>query len=288
MMTLFSSHPGHRAKPRRSAQGETPSVLAEAAPVAPLPAPVPEAPAPRPEEGARPLSWGMSLEEAGAAVTAASRELDGEQEQAARDFDARWPAIVTDGIMTDGDDEPLPRRVPGATLRPAPEPASPADELAAVLDADEMPGADDLRRIVKGLRSYNPHARGATMPNPALRESRPLPALREPASAPVTAPVPGAAFLLSFCRTGPTVVQPLDGLPERRTASGKPVIHLGDDPRNDGEAFAIGRMPDAYLDGLIAVLMEEKSERLKARGGTTGAQPSLAAPAFTPRREGAA
>lgn len=163
----------------------------------------------------------------------------------------------------------------------SPEPGSPADELAGVLTASEMPGTDDLRRLLAGLRGYNPRERGATMPNPVVRESRPQPAIREPGPA----PVPGATVLLSFSRTGPTVVQPVDGLPERRTASGKPVIHLGDDPRSDGEAFAIGRMSDAYLDGLITVLMEERSARLKARNGTTGAQPSLPAPAFTPRRE---
>lgn len=266
-MALFSSHPGHRARPRRSAPGEPPTAPGQAAPVPPLAAPVPEAPAQEPEEGTAPLSWRTSLEEAGAAVTAASGELD---------------------IVTDGDDEPLPRRVPGATLRLAPDPGSPADKLAGLPTAPEMPPAGELRRLLDGIRGYDPGARAATMPSPALRDPAPQPAPRDPEPAPRPAPVPGAAVLLSFSRTAPTVAQPVDGLPERRTASGKPVIHLGDDPRNDGEAFALGLMSDAYLDGLITVLMEERSARLRARGGGTGAQPSLPAPAFTPRREGAA
>lgn len=197
---------------------------------------------------------------------------------------AEAEAVPTAVPADPGDEAGIAAPAPGAGVTgelAALVPGSPAYELAGVLDASEMPGTEGLRRILDGLRHYDPQARGATLPNPVLRESRPLPALSEPPPA----PVPGATVLLSFSRTGPTVVQSLDGLPGRRTASGKPVIHLGDDPRSDGEAFAIGRMSDAWLDGLITVLMEERSARLKARNGSTGAQASLSAPAFTPRRE---
>jgi hypothetical protein len=261
MIGLFSSHPGHRGRPRG------------AAPVAPLPAPVPEAPAQEPEAGTASLSWRTSLEEAEAMTTAASRELYGGPEEPARDFGARRPAIVTDG-----DDEPLPRRVPGATLPSVPEPGSPADQVAGYLTAPQRANPGQMRDLLKGLKNYNPHERGATMPNLAVRDHAPAPAPAPAAREPERAPVPGAAVLLSLSRTARTVAQPLDGLPERRTAGGKPVVHLGDDPCSDGEAFAVGGMSDAYLDGLIAVLMDERSARLKARDAATAP-----VPVFTPR-----
>jgi hypothetical protein len=279
MIALFSPHPGHRGRSRRTGQDEPEAIPEKGAPSlssladgvpAPLAAPVPEASPQEPGAGTPSLSWRTSLEEAEAAVTAASRELDGEQEQAARDPGARRAAVVTDG-----DGEPLPRRVPGATLPSAPEPGSPADQVAGYLAAPDRADAGQMRDLLNGLRNYNPRERGATMPNPAVREPPPAPA---PRSA-TPAPVPGAAVLLSLSRTARTVAQPLDGLPERRTAGGKPVVHLGDDPRNDGEAFAVGGMSDAYLDGLIAVLMDERSARLKARDAVTRPAP---VPVFTP------
>jgi hypothetical protein len=88
------------------------------------------------------------------------------------------------------------------------------------------------------------------MPNPVLRE-------------PAPSPVPGAAALISLGR-GTWKGAPLDGLPERRTLGGRAVIHLGGDPRHPGEAWAIGGMSDAWLDALLAAVLDERGARLPA------------------------
>jgi hypothetical protein len=117
-----------------------------------------------------------------------------------------------------------------AAVEPSPEDIEIA-EAARVLTDPEKPGVD-LQRVLSVLRKLD-----------------------------VTEP--GQPVLLGLGGDVNVARVALQGMPERRTVSGQPVIHLGDAPSNPGEAFALAGFSDEWLDGLIRVLAEERAARLE-------------------------
>lgn len=154
--------------------------------------------------------------------------------------------------------------------------ADPREEMARYLDGLQRPSVAELTRLLDSLRAWDPNAPAAIAGRPALPAlTAPQPVLEpEPEPEPAPDPVPGAAVLLAIGGT-PTAPARLDGMPERRTVGGQPVLHLGDDPEHPGEAFAIGSVSDAWLDALIVVATEERDARL-------GVPAAPRKPTFTP------
>jgi hypothetical protein len=253
MIAMFSPHPGHHGRSRRAGLDEPAAIPEKAAPVAApdvapelLPAPVPEAEAP--------------AQEVPEAETA--------------------PAAESDAL------EPLPRRVPDLDHH--------RERLDQMLNAPERPGLEEMRQLLDAVRGWDPHApaaisagvEAATVQQHVPEGELPEPARVAPERHREPAPPAGMPVLIGLGGARRVAAVALDGMPQRRAIDGKPAIHLGDDPRNDGEAFALGLMTDAYLDALIASLLEERGIRRALRD--TRPSRALAAPSFTARGEGGA